>query len=155
MTDGKAIVTVATTESIEVESKSVDDLVTNRIEVPFGVIDQVPVFSGCELLTTNEAKKECLSKSIAKHVNRNFNTKLAKELGLKGRQRINVIFKIDIEGNIIDVRSRAPHPDLEKEAIRVIKTLPQMIPGEQNGVVVTVPYSLPIVFQVADAKAND
>lgn len=127
----------------------------NSDDVPFGVIDQVPVFPGCESLTTNDAKKACISQSVAKHVNKNFNTKLATELGLTGRQRINVIFKIDTEGNVINVRSRAPHPDLEEEAIRVIKTLPKMIAGEHNGKQVNVPYSLPIVFQVADKKAND
>jgi hypothetical protein len=155
MTDGKAVVTAATTESSNMESNVTDLIAKERLEVPFAVIDQVPVFPGCESLTTNDAKKECISKSISKHVNRNFNTKLANELGLKGRQRINVIFKIDTAGNIIDVRSRAPHPGLEEEAIRVINTLPQMIPGEQNGEKVTVPYSLPIIFQVAENKAND
>ena len=126
-----------------------------EIEVSFAVIDKVPVFPGCESLTTNEAKKDCMSKSIANYVSSNFNTKLAEDLGLKGRQRISAIFKIDTEGNVIGVRSRAPHPYLEAEATRVINTLPKMISGEQKGKKVTVPYSLPIIFQVADEKAND
>ncbi|GAA4962943.1 M56 family metallopeptidase [Algibacter aquimarinus] len=123
-------------------------------EVPFAVVEEAPIFPGCESLTTNNAKKECMSRSISRHVNRNFNTDLATELGLKGRQRISLIFKIDIEGNITGVKSRAPHPSLEEEAIRVIKTLPKMIPGRQKGKIVSVTYSLPIIFQVLD-KAND
>ena len=91
-----------------------------------------------------------MSKEIAKQVNRNFNTELGKELGLVGRQRINVIFKIDKEGNVVDVRSRATNPALEEEAIRVIKTLPKMIPGKHNGKHVNVPYNLPIIFQVQE-----
>ena len=121
----------------------------NELDVPFSVIDQIPVFPGCEDLSKAE-QKNCISRNIARHVNRNFNTELATELGLFGRQRINVIFKINKEGNIVDVRSRAPHPGLEAEAIRVIKTLPKMIPGEHQGKKVNVPYSLPIIFQVAD-----
>ena len=120
-----------------------------NVDVPFSVIDQVPIFPGCENLTKEEQRK-CISNNIKKHVNRNFNTGLADSLGLKGRQRINVIFKIDTLGNIVGVRSRAPHPELEKEAARVINELPKMIPGKQRGRAVTVPYSLPIIFQVHD-----
>ena len=103
----------------------------------------------------DEAQKKCTSNNIANHVNKNFNTKLSNDLKLTGKQRINVIFKINTDGNIIGVRSRAPHPELEKEAIRVVNLLPKMIPGEQKGKKVNVPYSLPIIFQVADNKKND
>ena len=119
----------------------------NALDVPFSVIDQVPVFPGCEDMT-NEEKRDCMSKKISMHVNKNFNTELANILNLTGRQRINVIFIIDKEGDIVDVRSRAPHPDLEAEAIRVIKTLPHFEPGVNNGKTVNMPYSLPIIFQV-------
>ena len=95
-------------------------------------------------------KKRCMSDKIAKFVQRKFNTDLAVDLGLSGRQRINVIFKIDKNGNVTGVRSRAPHPRLEKEAARVINMLPKMKPGRQRGKAVTVPYSLPITFQVQD-----
>ncbi|WP_445737113.1 M56 family metallopeptidase [Mariniflexile sp.] len=123
----------------------------NALEVPFAVIDQVPIFPGCEGLSPSE-QKACMSKNIQYHVNKNFNTKIAEENNLVGKQRINVIFKIDAEGNIVGVRSRAPHPILEAEAVRVIGTMPKMIPGEHKGRKVTVLYSLPIVFQVAEDK---
>lgn len=122
--------------------------VDENVEVPFSIIEESPTFSFCETLETNEERKACMSNHIAKHVNRYFNTKLAESLGLVGRQRINVIFKINKEGHIVDVKARAPHPALEDEAKRVIETLPQLIPGKQKGKAVTVPYSLPIIFQV-------
>lgn len=125
--------------------------VLNNIDVPFGIVDQVPVFPGCENLS-NVDQKDCMSKNISMHVNKNFNTNIGKENRLVGIQRIIVIFKIDSEGNITDVRSRAPHPTLEAEAIKVIKTLPTMIPGEHKGKKVNVSYSLPIVFQIAEEK---
>ena len=124
--------------------------VEESIEVPFAVIDQVPVMASCQHLTTNDELKVCMSKNIAKHVTKNFNIDLAKKLGLVGKQRISVIFKIDTQGDVIDVRARAPHPDLEDEAKRVINLLPQFKPGKQKGKEVTVPYSLPILFQVKD-----
>lgn len=91
-----------------------------------------------------------MSDKIQEFVNKKFNTDLASELGLSGRQRINVIFKIDKTGEVVGIRARAPHPGLEKEAARVIGLLPKMQPGKQRGKAVTVPYSLPIVFQVQD-----
>ena len=119
-------------------------------DVPFAVIDQVPVFPGCENLGSNDAQKECMSSKISEFVTRNFNADLGKELGLTGMNRVIVQFKIDKNGNIMDVRSRAPHPALEVEASRVINSLPQMQPGQQGGQNVRVMYSLPIAFQVAE-----
>jgi len=135
-------------EEIEIEEIEVDE-VDEDIEVPFAVIENVPIYPGCEK-GNNDAKKKCMSEKIQKFVQRKFNTDLAGDLGLSGRQRINVIFKIDRSGNVVGVRSRAPHPKLEKEAARVINMLPKMKPGKQRGKAVTVPYSLPIVFQVQD-----
>ncbi len=130
--------------------KGAKEINNETVEVPFSVVDEVPVFPGCEALANNEVRKKCMSRNIAMHVNRNFNTKLADSLGLKGRQRINVIFKINKEGDVTGVRSRAAHPALEAEAIRVIKLLPKMKPGVNNGKKVIVPYSLPIIFKVQD-----
>ena len=135
-------------EIIEVEEVEVEE-VEEDIEVPFAVIENVPVYPGCEK-GNNDAKKKCMSDKITKFVQKKFNTDLAGDLGLTGRQRINVIFKIDRNGNVTGVRSRAPHPRLEKEAARVINLLPKMKPGKQRGKAVIVPYSLPIVFQVQD-----
>ncbi|WP_445956099.1 energy transducer TonB [Yeosuana sp.] len=135
-------------EIVKVADVQVEDF-DEDIEVPFAVIENVPVFPGCEG-GNNDAKKKCMSDKIAAFVNKKFNTELASELGLSGRQRINVIFKIDKNGDIVGIRARAPHPGLEKEAVRVIGMLPKMQPGKQRGKAVTVPYSLPIVFQVQD-----
>ena len=121
--------------------------VLDRVSIPYAVIDQVPVFPGCETSSASDQKK-CTTDNIAKHVNLNFNIKLAETIGLKGKQRIIAAFKIDREGHIVDVKARAAHPDLEDEAIRVIKSLPKMIPGEQDGKKVSVPYSLPIMFLI-------
>lgn len=135
---------IAKVEDIKVEEVDED------IEVPFAVIENVPIFPGCENEQGNNAKKQCMSDKISDFVNKKFNTELASDLGLSGRQRISVIFKIDKNGNITGVRARAPHPALEKEAERVINLLPKMKPGKQRGKAVIVPYSLPIVFVVQD-----
>ncbi|APY11252.1 energy transducer TonB [Seonamhaeicola sp. S2-3] len=137
------------TEIVEVEDLEPVEEVEEDIDVPFAVIENVPVFPGCEKGNNNQ-KRACMSKKISQFVNKKFNTELASDLGLSGRQRINVIFKIDKTGAVTGIRARAPHPGLEKEAKRVIGLLPKMKPGMQRGKPVNVPYSLPIIFQVQD-----
>jgi hypothetical protein len=141
--------------AVKEDEKSIGQelVMIDEVEVPFEVIEQPPMFEGCETLSREEQRK-CTSDAISKHVQKNFNTDLANDLGLTGRQMIRVVFRIDKEGNIASVVARAPHPRLEEEATRVIKSLPKMIPGKQKGKRVVVPYSLPIVFQVAD-KTDD
>jgi protein TonB len=135
-------------EIVEVEDVQVEEE-EEDVEVPFAVIENVPVYPGCES-GNNDQKRKCMSDKITKFVQKKFNTDIAGDLGLTGKQRISVIFKIDKNGNVTDVRSRAPHPRLEKEAARVINLLPKMKPGKQRGKAVIVPYSLPILFQVQD-----
>jgi|SaaInl3SG_22_DNA_1037383.scaffolds.fasta_scaffold18723_3 protein TonB len=135
-------------EIVEVEEVEVEEVVED-VEVPFAVIENVPEYPGCER-GSNADKRKCMSDKISKFVKRKFNTDLAGELGLSGRLRISVLFKIDKNGNVTGIRSRGPHPRLEKEAARVINMLPKMKPGRQRGNPVIVPYSLPIVFEVQE-----
>ena len=119
-------------------------------DVPFAVIENVPVYPGCEKKRSNAEKKKCMSEKVQKFVQKKFNTELAGDLGLEGRQRIAVQFKIDKNGDVVNVRARAPHPKLEQEAVKVVKALPKMVPGRQRGTAVGVLYSLPILFQVVE-----
>ncbi|MBB3124176.1 protein TonB [Mesoflavibacter sabulilitoris] len=133
---------------VEVEEVEVEEVEEVIEDVPFSIIENVPVFPGCEK-GNNDTKKKCMSDKINKFVQRNFNTDLAQDLGLdSGIKRIFVSFKVDTQGNIVGIRSRAPHPRLEQEAARVIQKLPKMKPGKQRGKPVNVPYSLPITFRV-------
>lgn len=138
------------TEEEIVEIEEIEEVVEEEIaDVPFAVIENVPVYPGCESAGNNEAKKKCMSEKIQKFVQKKFNNELANDLGLDaGRQRISVQFKIDRTGNVVGVRARAPHPRLEQEAIKVVQQLPKMTPGKQRGKAVGVLYALPIVFEV-------
>ena len=129
----------------EIKEQAVEEEIA---DVPFAVIENVPIYPGCEGEKSNDAKKKCMSEKVAAFINKKFNTDLASDLGLNGRQRISVQFKIDKNGKVIDVRARAPHPRLEKEAVRVVESLPDMTPGKQRGKPVGVLYSLPIVFDI-------
>ena len=128
---------------------NVVDVDGDNVEVSFSSVENTPIYPGCEK-GNNEKRRRCMSEKIAKFVRKKFNTKLAEGIGLSGRQRISVIFKIDKLGDVVGVRARAPHPQLENEAIRVINLLPKMKPGMQLGKAVVVPYSLPINFEVKE-----
>ncbi|WP_299762788.1 energy transducer TonB [uncultured Dokdonia sp.] len=137
-------------EIVEVEEVEVAEEEEEIADVPFAVIENVPIFPGCESKKNNAERKKCMSEKVSKLVNKKFNTELGSDLGLSGVNRIFVSFKIDKNGNIVNIRSRAPHPRLEQEAARVIKLLPKMTPGKQRGKPVGVLYSLPITFKVED-----
>ncbi len=130
------------------EIEDIEEVEEEIGDVPFAVIENVPIYPGCEKKKNNAEKKKCMSEKVQKFVQKKFNTDLAGDLGLEGRQRISVQFKIDKNGNVVNVRARAPHPKLEQEAVKVVKALPKMIPGKQRGKAVGVLYSLPILFQV-------
>ena len=133
-----------------VEVEEVEEVEEEIGDVPFAVIESVPIYPGCEGLSNNEERKQCMSQKISKFVNKQFDTGLASDLGLSGINRVYVQFKISKTGKIVDVAARAPHPRLQSEGERVIKKLPNMKPGQQRGQNVGVLYSLPITFQVQD-----
>jgi len=117
-------------------------------EIPFGVIDEVPVFPGCEDAVD---KKACFQEKIQAHIRKNFHyPEEAQELGIQGR--VSSIFIIDTEGNIVDIRMKGPHELLENETSRILAKLPQMQPGKHEGKAVKVPFSIPITFRL---EGND
>jgi len=141
-TDESEAVDIVEIENIEEVEE--EEIVEN---VPFAIVEEVPVYPGCK--GTKAQKRQCLQDKIRVHVNKTYNIELPQELGLTpGKKKVFVQFKIDKKGNITDARARGPHKRLEKEAIRVVNELPQMIPGMQRGRPVSVSYTLPITLVV-------
>ena len=125
-------------EDVEVEEEEED------IDVPFAVIEDVPVFPGCE---NAKDKRACFNEQIQKHIRKNFRyPEIAQEMGIQGR--VNVMFTIQKDGSIGNIRYRGPDKNLEAEALRIIQKLPKMTPGKQRGRPVRVPFSIPITFKL-------
>ena len=134
----------AIAEPVEVSEVVVEEI-EEDVQVAFAIIEDVPVFPGCEGLSKSETKI-CFQKKIQEHVNANFNyPQSALDMGIQGR--VSVIFVIDAKGYITGVRSRGPDRVLEAEAERIVKKLPQMKPGKQRGKPVKVAYAIPIFFK--------
>lgn len=137
-------------EIVEVEEVEVVEEEEEIGDVPFAVIEDVPIFPGCENKRNNQERKDCMSEKINDFVNRRFDTGLGSDLGLSGINRIYVQFRIEKDGSVTVLGARAPHPRLQQEAERVVNMLPKMQPGKQRGKAVGVLYSLPITFRVQD-----
>lgn len=133
---------------IKVEDIKVVEPIEEIEDQPFDKVEEVPVFPGCENFADNEDRKQCMSDKIKAFVNREFDTSLGSELGLSGINRIIVQFRIEPDGTVTVIGARGPHPILEKEAIRIAESLPEMQPGRQRGKAVGVIYNLPIIFRV-------
>ncbi|AKA35351.1 M56 family metallopeptidase [Flagellimonas lutaonensis] len=118
--------------------------IQNGASIPFAVIDEVPIFPGCEDAAD---QKDCFMEKIQNHIRKHFNyPKQAQEQGIQGR--VNVVFTISEDGSITNIRKRGPHPLLEAEVERIIKRLPQMQPGKHKGESVKVPFSIPVTFKL-------
>lgn len=117
-------------------------------DVDFIIIEDAPVYKGCEGLSKEENKK-CFIKSIQKFIVRKFNSDLAQDLGLNsGNYKIFAQFVISKNGKVKDIKIKAPHHRLKKEVNSIIDKLPQFTPGMQRKVPVNVKFTLPIMFSV-------
>lgn len=130
------------TDNLEVVRTHKDEIIVEekKPEPPakeevFTAVEQMPQFPGgdAELL-----------KYLASHIK--YPT-MAAENNIQGRVVVKFVVKKD--GNVGDVVVlRGKDPDLDKEAVRVVKTLPRFIPGKMNGQSVAVWYTLPVNFKL-------
>ena len=72
---------------------------------------------------------------------------VAQENGIQGR--VTISFVVERDGSITDVKvARSVDPSLDKEAARVVSSMPRWTPGKQNGSAVRVKFNVPVVFKL-------
>ena len=104
-------------------------------EEAFRSVEQMPQFPGGEA---------ALMKYLQSHINY---PPMAAENNVQGR--VVVQFVVDKTGKVGEVKVvRSVDKDLDKEAVRVCKSLPKFTPGRQNGQAVSVWYTLPVTFKL-------
>ncbi|WP_286078399.1 energy transducer TonB, partial [Duncaniella freteri] len=115
-----------------VEEKKPEPVDDNKV---FDVVEQKPQFPGGEA---------ALLKYVAEHIRY---PAMAQENNIQGRVVVQfVVTKTGAVGEVKVVRGK--DPDLDKEAVRVVKSLPKFVPGKMNGHAVNVWYTLPIQFKL-------
>ena len=128
-TDDRNVVREHKDEIVVEEKKPVEE---NKV---FTAVEQMPQFPGGDA-------------ELMKHIQKNLKyPPVAMENNIQGR--VVVQFVVTKTGKIGEVKVvRSKDPDLDKEAVRVVKTLPDFIPGKMNGQAVAVWYTLPITFKL-------
>lgn len=117
-------------EIVEIEEEEEED----EAQV-FYIVENMPEFPGGDL-------------ELRKHIAQNVNyPEIAKENGIQGR--VFIQFVVNKKGKVEQVKVvRGVDPALDKEAIRVISSLPAWKPGSQRGKAVRVSFTVPINFQL-------
>ena len=117
-------------EGKQVENHGRNDNSSDEI---FTVVEQMPQFPGGEA---------ALKEYIDSHI------QWPPEAGC-AQGRVIVRFVVDKTGKVGEVKVvRSIEENLDKEAVRICKSLPDFIPGRQNGQVVSVWYTLPVIFKM-------
>lgn len=113
-------------------------------------VDSQPIYKGCSETLPNENRINCLNYTFKKAIARKFNIGLSNTLNLpSGVITIATFFKINELGEIDDIRARSSRIELEEEAIRILKSLPNAIkPAMTNGKPKSVHFYIPIKFKV-------
>lgn len=129
-TNDKFGIDIAELEShkVIVEEKPVE-------EKPFVTVEQMPSFPGGEI-------------EMQRFIRDNLKYPvIAQENGIQGR--VTIRFVVTKDGTISDVQVlRGIDASCDKEAVRVVKSMPKWIPGKQNGRNVPVYFTLPVVFKL-------
>ncbi len=134
MTADEAQTEVKNTEVVEVQQNVKEEVQeAEPEEVPFVVVEEMPSFPGGDA---------ALLKYIGEHTNY---PEVAKENNIQGR--VIVRFCVTAKGGVSQVSVlKGVDPELDKEAMRVVTTLPAFKPGKQGGKPVPVWYMVPITF---------
>ena len=109
--------------------------VVDKPEEVFTAVEQMPQFPGGDA---------ALMKYLSSHINY---PPMAAENNVQGK--VILQFVVGKDGRVGEVKiARSVDKDLDKEAMRVVKSLPKFIPGRQNGQAVPVWYTLPVSFKL-------
>ena len=108
---------------------------TKKNDMVFDVVEVMPQFPGGQI-------------AMLKYIMENMKyPEQAMKEGIQGR--VAVRFIVEKDGSISDVKPiLSVHPLLNKEAVRVVESMPKWTPGKQNGKPVRVRYNLPVMFKL-------
>ena len=136
------------TEIIEVKTEENDEvveLVAPPVEVVEEVEEEEVVFKVVETMPEFPGGQQALMKYLATNVKYPV---IALENGIQGRVVCQFVVEKDGKPSNIQVVRSSGEPSLDKEAVRVISTMPKWKPGKQRGKPVRVTYTIPVNFRI-------
>lgn len=119
---------------------------SNPLELPFAVVEQMPVFQGCESVKKDEVLK-CFKIKINQHIVKHFKyPEDARTQNIEGKVMVN--FTINTVGEVENIQVLGGHSILRGAARDIFKALPKMEPGIHKGEPVNVRFTMPINFKL-------
>ena len=135
------------TESIEIntEDDKEEVVIAAPVEAPEEEEEEEVIFVVVETMPEFPGGQQALFKYLSENVKYPV---IAQENGIQGR--VICQFVVNRDGSIVDVVAvrSSGEPSLDKEAIRVIKSMPKWKPGKQRGKAVRVKYTVPVNFKL-------
>ena len=136
------------TESIDInteDDKETEVVIAAPVEAPVEEEEEEVVFVVVESMPEFPGGQQALFKYLSENVKYPV---IAQENGIQGR--VICQFVVNKDGSIVDVEvvRSGGDPSLDKEAIRVIKSMPKWKPGKQRGKAVRVKYTVPVNFKL-------
>ena len=136
------------TETIEInteDDKDVEVVIAPPVEAPVEEEEEETIFMVVESMPEFPGGQQALFKFLAENVKYPV---IAQENGIQGR--VICQFVVNKDGSIVDVQAvrSSGEASLDKEAIRVIKSMPKWKPGKQRGKPVRVKYTVPVNFRL-------
>jgi protein TonB len=130
-------------EDTEIEIIEEDDDVDD--DTPFMIVENMPALAQCKTMRGDE-RHQCTQMEIIRYVSKNTKyPPIAKDAGIQGT--VFVYFVVGKDGKVKDVKVlREVDSRLDKEAKRVVESLPRFDPGSQRGKNVSVQYTIPVKF---------
>ena len=136
-------------EDIELDDDTDIEIIEDDDDVddytPFMIVENMPALPACKNMRGDE-RHQCTQMEIIRYVSKNTKyPHIAKDAGIQGT--VFVYFVVGRDGYVKDVKVlREVDPRLDKEAKRVVETLPRFDPGQQRGKSVSVQYTIPVKF---------
>ena len=136
------------TESIEVnteDDKEVEVVIAAPVEAPVEEEEEEVVFMVVESMPEFPGGQQALFKYLSENIKYPV---IAQENGIQGK--VVCQFTVNKDGSIVDIEvvRSGGDPSLDKEAVRVIKTMPKWKPGKQRGKPVRVKFTVPVSFKL-------
>ncbi|PIF03471.1 MAG: energy transducer TonB [Draconibacterium sp.] len=129
---------------VDAEADEEEEVEVQEIEEEEEVIEETKVFIRVEQMPVFPGGIKALLKYLGKNINY---PQVAADNGVQGK--VYLKFVVEKDGRVGEVVvQRSPDKLLEKEAVRVVKTLPKFKPGMQRGKPVRVWYQVPVTFRL-------
>ncbi|MFK7806224.1 MAG: energy transducer TonB [Saprospiraceae bacterium] len=120
-----------------------------EVETIFVVVEEMPRFDGCEeIIADKKTRKECATNKLMQFIYSNIKyPPIARENGIEGT--VVLRFVVEKDGSITDINIlKDIGGGCGTEAARVIKMMPDWIPGKQRGKEVRVQYNIPVKYKL-------